>query len=144
MFSIRPGTRQSSGWYSAVNRRVNFGSFQANSWSTVSIQSFALCLVYLGYAVHRKIKSFFLTLILMLMWTEHLFRNSPSHSSASLQNKISPKKSVWSQFILYGSNEITRGMFSRGCFTKVATFLKSYWKYCQYTKLCSAQFTSDM
>ena len=33
MLSIRPGTRRSSGGYSVVNRRVNYGSFQAKSRS---------------------------------------------------------------------------------------------------------------
>ena len=47
------------------------------------------------------------------------------------------ENSVWIQFILYGSNKITREIFSRECFTEVATFLKSYWKHCQYTKFCS-------
>ena len=47
------------------------------------------------------------------------------------------ENSVWIQFILYGSNKITREIFSGECFTEVATFLKSYWKHCQYTKFCS-------
>ena len=49
--------------------------------------------------------------------------------------KLNPENFVWSQFILNGSNGITRGklfhtLFSSRCFTKVATFFKSYWKHC--------------
>ena len=53
---------------------------------------------------------------------------------------LSTKNSVWSQFILNGSNGIIRGklfflLFSCGCFTKETTFFKSCWKCC-YGYIC--------
>ena len=45
--------------------------------------------------------------------------------------KFGTKNSVLSQFILNGSNGITRGKFSGRCLTKEATFFKSYWKHCK-------------
>ena len=49
--------------------------------------------------------------------------------------KFNTENSVWSHFILIGSNKITRGkllfmLSSGGCFTEVTTFFKSYWKHC--------------
>ena len=53
---------------------------------------------------------------------------------------LSTKNSVWSQFIMNGSNGIIRGklfflLFSCGCFTKETTFFKSCWKCC-YGYIC--------
>ena len=42
------------------------------------------------------------------------------------------ENSVWSQFIVDGTNVLARGklfIFSGGCITKVATNFKSYWKH---------------